>query len=100
MLPTLSHLQFLILHRLVMHGRQWSADLQAHIISHGNRMSGPSFYQLMRRMERDGLVVGRTGRRPGSRAIARDYRVTDAGQEAWAAVQEFYQRHPAVSDAE
>ena len=92
-LPSLTHLQFAILNCLSnkpLHGqalRELLADLGIH-------QSGPSFYQLMRRMETSGLIHGKYRQKIlGTRTYReREYTITDPGKDAIAFAAGFYSR--------
>ena len=91
-LPPLSHLQFLALGVLL------SADEPGRVIrdvvaDYGERRTGAAFYQLMARLERDGLVSG--WYEPlvvGDQTVReRRYRITAAGKTAWRQTRAFYE---------
>jgi DNA-binding PadR family transcriptional regulator len=91
-LPPLSHLQFLAL------GVILSADEPGRVIrdvvaDYGERRTVAAFYQLMARLERDGLVDG--WYEPvvvGDQAVReRRYRITAAGTRAWRETRAFYE---------
>ena len=56
-LPALTHLQFLVLGVLRANEQPGRVIRQA-IATYGVRRSGPAFYQMMARLERDGLIEG------------------------------------------
>lgn len=90
-LPTLTHLQFLVLTELRASpstGRQLRAGLR----EHGARKSGPAFYQLMARIEDAGLVEGWYEQRlvDGQKVRERHYRISANGHSAWRATRDFY----------
>ena len=90
-LPTLTHLQFLVLSQLrgdAATGRQLRNGLR----EHGARKSGPAFYQLMARLEDTGLVEGwyEQHEANGQKVRERHYRLTSGGQKAWVSTRDFY----------
>ena len=59
-LPGLTHLQFLVL--AVLHGREQPGRVvRDALAAYGVRRSAAAFYQMMARLERDGLVDGYYG---------------------------------------
>ena len=90
-LPALTHLQFLVLGVLLAEEQAGRAIRKA-IAGYGVRRSGPAFYQLMARLERDGLVRG--WYEPivvGDQAVTeRRYRITAAGVKLWDQTRAFY----------
>ena len=91
-LPTLSHLQFLALGVLVG-GEEPGRAIRDVVAGYGVRHSGAAFYQLMARLERDGLVDG--WYEPisvGDQTVReRRYRITRAGVAAWRRTLVFYE---------
>jgi DNA-binding PadR family transcriptional regulator len=92
-LPSLTHLQFLVL------GLLRTGDRPGRVVRHGLsafgvRRSGPAFYQLMARLEREGLVEGWYAQvTAGDQAVTeRHYRITADGARQWARSHEFYQQ--------
>jgi DNA-binding PadR family transcriptional regulator len=104
-LPSLTHLQFVVLGTLIddeKPGRFVRAALQ----HYGVKRSAPAFYQMMARLERDGLVEGWYGQvTTGAQAVTeRRYRATPSGLKAWNQTRAFYLRvgagaKPRVSNA-
>jgi len=90
-LPDLTHLQFLILGILRSSEQSGRAIRQA-IEDYGIRRSAPAFYQLMARLERDGLVTGWYEQvKVGDQAVTeRRYRATKAGAQMWERSHAFY----------
>ena len=90
-LPTLTHLQFLVI-GLLLETPSAGRDLRARLQEHGARKSGPAFYQLMARLEDGRLVEGSYEQRSvdGQKVRERHYRATGAGKTAWRASQDFY----------
>jgi DNA-binding PadR family transcriptional regulator len=92
-LPTLTHLQVLVL------GVLRTADQPGRVVrqvlaSYGVRRSGPAFYQLMARLERDGLVEGWYEQvAVGDQAVTeRRYRITADGNRRWTRAHSFYEQ--------
>jgi DNA-binding PadR family transcriptional regulator len=90
-LPTLTHLQFLVLGVLQAGDRPGRVLRQA-LAAYGVRRSGPAFYQLMARLERDELVEGWYEQvSVGDQAVTeRRYRLTPEGARRWARARAFY----------
>ncbi len=98
-IPTLSHLQFLAL-GVILAGDEPGRVIREAAAAHGVRSTGAAFYQLMARLERDGLVVGWyepivVGGQP---AKERRYRITRAGTAAWRQTRAFYEAVAAAAD--
>jgi DNA-binding PadR family transcriptional regulator len=91
-LPSISHLQFLALGVLVG-GERSGREIRAQVARFGVRRTGPAFYQMMARLERDGLVEGWYHQvKVGDQAVTeRRYRATAAGERAWRETGSFYQ---------
>jgi len=90
-LPTLTHLQFLILDivgGVEMSGRELREKLRAR----GVRKTGPAFYQLMARLEDAGFVKGGYDQKiiDGQIIKERRYRILGAGAKARNETLEFY----------
>jgi len=85
-LPDLTHLQFLVL--AVLHGGVRDA-----LAAYGVRRSAAAFYQMMARLERDGLVDGYYGQVVvGDQSVTeRRYRITTAGTKVWSETRAFYE---------
>jgi DNA-binding PadR family transcriptional regulator len=92
-LPALTHLQFLVLGGLLGGERPGRAIRDA-IAAHDARRSGPAFYQMMARLERDGMVEGWYEQVPvGDQAVTeRRYRIRPAGSRRWEETRAFYER--------
>jgi len=91
-LPTLTHLQFLVLG--VLRTEQRPGRVVRHALAtYGIRRSGPAFYQLMARLEKakwvegwyEPVVVG------DQTVTERRYRITPEGARMWARAQGFYE---------
>ncbi|MHA2279560.1 MAG: hypothetical protein ACXAC5_01525 [Promethearchaeota archaeon] len=95
-LPSVTHLQFAVLDILDAkdcYGREIREALKIHKIS----KSQPAFYQLMARIENDGLVKGwyHTRTVTGRRQIIRErrYRISVVGIRAMQQARNFYLEH-------
>ena len=90
-LPTLTHLQFLVL-GVLRTDEQPGRVLRRALASYGIRRSGPAFYQLMARLEKakwvegwyEPVVVG------DQTVTERRYRITPEGARVWTRAQRFY----------
>lgn len=91
-LPTLSHLQFLAL-GVVLSREEPGRVIREVVADYGVRRTGAAFYQLMARLERDGLIDG--WYEPivvGDQTVReRRYRLTAAGARAWRQTRSFYE---------
>ena len=91
-LPPLSHLQFLAL-GVILSSEEPGRIIRDVVAEYGVRRTGAAFYQLMARLERDGLVDG--WYEPivvGDQAVReRRYRITAAGARAWRQTRAFYE---------
>ncbi|MES2306473.1 MAG: hypothetical protein V4558_13270 [Gemmatimonadota bacterium] len=89
-LPPLSHLQFLVLGVLLTEDQPGRAVRDA-VAEYGVRRSGAAFYQLMARLERDGVVEGwYASLQVGDQSVMeRRYRITARGRRAWNATRAF-----------
>jgi DNA-binding PadR family transcriptional regulator len=92
--PNLSHLQFAVL-AVLLDGEQPGRVLRDRLAEGGISKSGPGFYQLMARLEEDGLVEGWYVQKEvaGQMIKERTYRITGAGEAAWSRTREFYCSH-------
>jgi len=90
-LPDLTHLHFLIL-GVLKNDEQPGRVLRDALAVYGVRRTAAAFYQLMARLERDGLVEGRYEQVVvGDQAVTeRRYRITGDGARAWSRAQSFY----------
>ncbi len=93
-IPQISHLQFLVLDIMIQtESTCVSASLiRESLAKHGDVRGGPKFYQLMRRLSEDGLlVVEPTSFEVAGGQVTRTlYRLTEQGREAWRYVVSFY----------
>ncbi|MDF2771463.1 MAG: hypothetical protein K0S86_957 [Geminicoccaceae bacterium] len=91
-LPPLSHLQFLAL-GVLLTGDEPGRVIRDVVGAYGVQRTGAAFYQLMARLERDGLVEG--WYEPivvGDQAVReRRYRLTPTGARAWRQTRSFYE---------
>lgn len=96
-LPTLSHLQFQIM-AVLRGGEQSGQHIRDKLAEHGVKRAGPSFYQLMARLEATGLVKGHYAAKPGDAREYKErrYKLTASGVKAWDATKAFYATHIAV----
>ena len=90
-LPPITHLQFLVLGCLV-EGEQPGRVIRDAIAAFGVRRSGPAFYQMMSRLDRDRLVEGWYEQiTVGDQAVTeRRYKIKPAGARVWRETAEFY----------
>jgi DNA-binding PadR family transcriptional regulator len=91
-LPALTHLQFLVL-GVLRSEPQSGRTLRKALASFGVRRTGPAFYQLMARMEKDRLVDGWYEQiTAGDQAVTeRHYRITPDGARRWNDARAFYE---------
>ena len=90
-LPRLTHLQFLVL-GLLRGGERPGREVRDALAAHGVKRTAPAFYQLMARLERDGLIEGRYEQvTVRDQAVTeRRYRLRPAGARLWADARDFY----------
>ena len=98
-LPQLTHLQFLVL-GLLHDGEQAGRTIRAALEQHGVSRTAPAFYQLMARLERDGLVEGRYEQiSVGGQAVTeRRYILRARGRDLWTQARDFYAATGAARD--
>lgn len=91
-LPTITHLQFLVLGCL-LDGEQAGRSIREAIAGYGVRRSGPAFYQMMARLERASLVDGWYEQvTVGDQGVTeRRYRILPSGRKLWFETRAFYQ---------
>jgi DNA-binding PadR family transcriptional regulator len=91
-LPGLTHLQFLVL-GVLLSGRQSGHAIREAIGQYGIRRSAPAFYQMMARLERDGVVEGWYEQvKVGDQSVTeRRYRTTATGSRMWDGAYAFYE---------
>jgi DNA-binding PadR family transcriptional regulator len=90
-IPDVTHLQFLVLGTLRGGPRPGRAIRRA-LARHGVRRDGPAFYQMMARLEDNGLVTGEYDQKVVAGQIIKErrYTLTGRGETAWSATREFY----------
>ena len=91
-LPPVTHLQFLVL-GVLRAEEQRGRSLRGALAAYGIRRTGPAFYQLMARLEKDGLVSGWYEQvTVGDQAVTeRRYRITADGKKRWNDARAFYE---------
>jgi DNA-binding PadR family transcriptional regulator len=91
--PKLSHLQFVVL-VLIQEGASSGKELRSALQDDGMRKSGPSFYQLMARLEDNGWVKGEYKQEVIDGQIIRErhYTLTPNGSRALQLSTSFYER--------
>jgi DNA-binding PadR family transcriptional regulator len=100
-LPPITPLQFLVLGTLRSSERA-GRMIRDTIAAYGVRSSAPAFYQMMARLERDGLIEGWYGQiKVGDQAVTeRRYRIQPAGAKLWTETRAFYETVAASSAEE
>ena len=90
-IPPITHLQFLVLGCLV-DGEQPGRVIRETIAAFGVSRSGPAFYQMMSRLERDRLIEGWYEQvTVGDQTVTeRRYQIKPAGTRVWRETAEFY----------
>ena len=90
-LPTLTHLQFIVIGALLA-DEQSGKDLRIELKRHGVRRTGPAFYQMMARLEEAGWIDGFYTQEIVDAQIIKErrYRVKPAGVRAWNSTRDFY----------
>ena len=90
-LPGLTHLGFLVL-GILLSGEQSGRAIRRALEAYRIRRSAPAFYQMMARLERDGIVEGWYDQvKVGDQAVTeRRYRATAAGSSMWESSYAFY----------
>jgi DNA-binding PadR family transcriptional regulator len=90
-LPALTHMQFLVLGVLRSEELPGRA-LREVLAGYGIRRTGPAFYQLMARLEKDRLVDGYYEQiTVGDQAVTeRRYRISADGKRRWNEARAFY----------
>ena len=91
-LPALTHLQFLVL-GVLRTDAQPGRTVRRALAAYGVRRSGPAFYQLMARLEKDRLADGWYEQTTvGDQAVTeRHYRITAEGTRRWNEARAFYE---------
>jgi DNA-binding PadR family transcriptional regulator len=92
-LPSISHLQFLAL-GVLLGGEQPGRVIRDAVADFGARRTVAAFYQLMARLERDGLVEGWYQQVfvNDQMVTERCYRITARGSRAFTQTQAFYEK--------
>jgi DNA-binding PadR family transcriptional regulator len=90
-IPEITHLQFLVLGVLLEQDRPGRV-IRRVLTGYGVRRSAPAFYQMMSRLEGEGLVEGWYEQITiGDQAVTeRRYRITVEGSKAWKKTRRFY----------
>ena len=90
-LPQLTHLQFLVL-GLLRDGERPGRAVRAALAAHGVKRTAAAFYQLMARLERDGLIEGWYEQiTVRDQAVTeRRYRLKPTGARLWTDARDFY----------
>jgi DNA-binding PadR family transcriptional regulator len=90
-IPRYSHQQFAVLDAL-KEGELWGRDLRAALKADGYGSTNASFYELMDRLEKGGLVEGWYEDRDvlGQMFKERKYKLNALGQGAWEEVATYY----------
>jgi len=91
-IPDITHLQFLVL-GVLQQQEQPGRVVRRALADYGVRRSAPAFYQMMSRLEDDGLVEGWYEQiTVGDQAVTeRRYRITAAGSRTWKDTRKFYE---------
>jgi hypothetical protein len=91
-LPLITHLQFLVM-GVMLAGEQPGRTIREVIARFGVRSSGPAFYQMMARLEREALVEGWYEQvTVGDQAVTeRRYRICTSGIRVWSDTRAFYE---------
>ena len=91
-LPPLSHLQFLAL-GVVLNADRPGRVIRDTVAGFGARRTLAAFYQMMARLERDGLAEGWYAQvTVGDQLVTeRRYRITASGRKAWTQTRAFYE---------
>jgi DNA-binding PadR family transcriptional regulator len=91
-MPRLTHLQFLVL-GVLLSGEDSGRTIRRALDEYGMGRSGPAFYQMMARLERDGIIEGWYEQiKVGDQAVTeRRYRATAAGSRIWTKTRAFYE---------
>jgi DNA-binding PadR family transcriptional regulator len=90
-LPEISHLQFAVLGQLLP-GEQAGRAIRKQLAQLKVRQTSPAFYQMMARLEDDGLVEGWYDQKVVAGQILRErrYSITETGRKAWREASRFY----------
>jgi DNA-binding PadR family transcriptional regulator len=93
-LPQITHLQYLVLN-ILLDGDKTGREVRERLAAHGERKSGPAFYQFMARLEDARLMEGQYSQLVigGKPYTERRYKITALGVSAWEDVRDFYLTH-------
>ena len=91
-LPALTHLQFLVL-GVLRPEPQPGRTLRSTLAAYGIKRTGPAFYQLMARLEKERLIDGWYEQvTVGDQAVTeRHYQITAEGARRWKDARAFYE---------
>lgn len=91
-LPTVPHLQILILDILFSTEQVSGEEIRNELDAYGEKREGPAFYQLMARMEKSGLIQGQYKAFKWNKRVYREafYSITDDGRKAYQTTWKFY----------
>ena len=94
-LPSVTHLQFLVL-GLLRGGEQAGREIRDVLVRYGVKSTTAAFYQMMARLERDRLVEGWYEQITiGDQAVTeRRYRLRSSGERLWREARAFYTSAP------
>lgn len=92
MIPDLTHLQFHVLSLLMSKDTMSGVQLRGELKKEGHKKTLAAFYQMMSRMEDNGLAEGWYEKyvEDGQPVKQRKYRITGDGDRAWRKQQGFY----------
>ena len=90
-LPEITHLQYLILCTLIDQEKA-GREIRTLLDEHGEKKSGPAFYQMMSRLEEAGYAKGRYTQKliDGQLIKERLYAITGEGIRVWDQTRAFY----------
>jgi hypothetical protein len=90
-IPSITHLQFLVLDTLSA-GERAGRSLRQLLVDHGVRNTAPAFYQMMARLEDAAMVEGWYDQKVvgGQLLKERHYRIARAGSRALSETRNFY----------
>jgi DNA-binding PadR family transcriptional regulator len=91
-LPPITHLQYLVL-GILQAGERPGRVIRDVVAGYGVRQSGPAFYQMMARLEREGLIDGRYEQISAGDQMVKErrYKLRPAGSKLWAETRGFYE---------
>src|SRR3954470_15065147 len=92
MIPSTTHQQFAVLSALHDGTEHWGRDVRAALKKDGYTSTNASFYEMMDRMEKAGLVKGEYAERDvlGQMFRERRYQITGTGVAAWDQALDYY----------